>query len=131
MLDLARHIVEIKSADFEPDQFEDRYENARVELFNQKREGEPSRTATKPGDIGNLINLIDALRKSLDDGSKANTARNAKQAKEVEGDRSARNAEVDSRKGPKASQSLPPRKRSGHLDSARLDSRDLSQQTRP
>jgi DNA end-binding protein Ku len=28
MLDLARHIVETKSADFEPDKFEDRYENA-------------------------------------------------------------------------------------------------------
>jgi DNA end-binding protein Ku len=31
MLDLARHILETKSADFEPDKFEDRYENALVE----------------------------------------------------------------------------------------------------
>src|ERR1700710_292613 len=45
MLDLARHIVETKSADFEPDKFEDRYENALVELLNQKRKGEPMRTA--------------------------------------------------------------------------------------
>jgi DNA end-binding protein Ku len=37
MLDLAKHIVETKSADFEPDKFEDRYENALVELRNQKR----------------------------------------------------------------------------------------------
>jgi len=40
--------------------------------------------ATKPRDNGSVINLMDALRKSLDDGSKANAARNAKQAKEVE-----------------------------------------------
>jgi DNA end-binding protein Ku len=41
MLDLAKHIVESKSADFEPEKFEDRYENALVELLNQKRKGEP------------------------------------------------------------------------------------------
>lgn len=36
MLDLARHIVEIKSADFEPDQCEDRYENALVERSTRR-----------------------------------------------------------------------------------------------
>jgi DNA end-binding protein Ku len=65
MLDLARHIVETKSADFEPAKFEDRYENALVELLNQKRKGEPVRSAVKPRDTGNVINLMDALRKSL------------------------------------------------------------------
>jgi DNA end-binding protein Ku len=30
MLDLAKHIVEFNSADFEPDKFEDRCENART-----------------------------------------------------------------------------------------------------
>src|SRR6201746_2002641 len=71
MLDLARHIVETKSADFEPAKFEDRYENALVELLNQKRKGEPLRTSTKPRDTGNVINLMDALRKSLDNGGNA------------------------------------------------------------
>jgi DNA end-binding protein Ku len=65
MLDLAKHIVETKSGDFEPGKFEDRYENALVELLNQKRKGEPARTAVKPRDTGNVINLMDALRKSL------------------------------------------------------------------
>ena len=50
---------------FEPDKFEDRYENALVELLNQKRKGEPARTAVKAHDTGNIINLMDALRKSL------------------------------------------------------------------
>ena len=39
MLDLAKHIVEQKSGSFEPDQFEDRYESALIELINQKRNG--------------------------------------------------------------------------------------------
>jgi DNA end-binding protein Ku len=71
MLDLARHIVETKSGDFEPEKFEDRYENALVELLNQKRKGEPVRTAVKARDTGNVINLMDALRKSLTTKGKA------------------------------------------------------------
>src|SRR5205809_5146607 len=39
MLDLARHIVEQKSASFEPEQFEHRYEQALIDLINQKRNG--------------------------------------------------------------------------------------------
>jgi DNA end-binding protein Ku len=71
MLDLAKHIVDTKSGDFEPGKFEDRYENALVELLNQKRKGEPERTAVKPRDTGNVINLMDALRKSLSTTGKA------------------------------------------------------------
>jgi DNA end-binding protein Ku len=83
MLDLARHVVETKSADFEPDKFEDRYENALVELLNQKRKGEPVRTAVKSRDTGNVINLMDALRKSLTSGDKPAPAATAKQAKKT------------------------------------------------
>ena len=39
MLDLAKHIVEQKSGSFEPEQFEDRYESALIDLINQKRNG--------------------------------------------------------------------------------------------
>jgi DNA end-binding protein Ku len=83
MLDLARHIVETKSADFEPGKFEDRYENALVELLNQKRKGEPVRTAVKPRDTGNVINLMDALRKSLnaDGKTSAQSPSRAKKSK--------------------------------------------------
>jgi DNA end-binding protein Ku len=80
MLDLARHIVETKSADFEPAKFENRYENALVELLNQKRKGEPVRSAVKPRDTGNVINLMDALRKSLNANGKT-SARSPSRAK--------------------------------------------------
>jgi DNA end-binding protein Ku len=65
MLDLAKHIVEQKSGAFEPEQFEDRYEQALIELINQKRSGLkiPAKAAPKSG--GNVINLMDALKRSL------------------------------------------------------------------
>jgi DNA end-binding protein Ku len=56
----------------------DRYENALVELLNQKRKGEPVRTTAKPRDSGNVINLMDALRKSLNDVGTDNSSQSAK-----------------------------------------------------
>src|SRR6266478_6272477 len=40
MLDLAKHIVTQKAADFEPEKFEDHYEEAWTELINAKRNGQ-------------------------------------------------------------------------------------------
>jgi DNA end-binding protein Ku len=64
MLDLAKHIVDQKSGHFEPDNFEDRYESALIELINQKRAGQVIPKA-KVKTEGNVINLMDALRQSL------------------------------------------------------------------
>ena len=65
MLDLAKHIVEKKSGSFEPERFEDHYESALVDLINKKRSGIriPAKSAPKTG--GNVINLMDALKRSL------------------------------------------------------------------
>jgi DNA end-binding protein Ku len=65
MLDLAKHIVEQKSASFEPEKFEDRYESALVDLINRKRNGELTGAKPAPKSSGNVINLMDALKKSL------------------------------------------------------------------
>src|SRR3982075_3202435 len=64
MLDLARHIVEQKSGSFEPEAFEDHYESALIDLINQKRNGLPTAKAA-PKSSGNVINLMDALKRSL------------------------------------------------------------------
>src|SRR5204863_144586 len=40
MLDLAAHIVDTKSGHFDPSQFEDRYENALIDLLKKKQAGE-------------------------------------------------------------------------------------------
>jgi DNA end-binding protein Ku len=41
MMQLAQHILDSKAGDFEPDKFEDRYENAVVEMIQRKRAGMP------------------------------------------------------------------------------------------
>jgi DNA end-binding protein Ku len=65
MLDLAKHIVEQKSGSFEPDRFEDRYESALIDLINQKRNGLRTTAKAAPKSGGNVINLMDALKRSL------------------------------------------------------------------
>jgi DNA end-binding protein Ku len=65
MLDLARHIVEKKSGSFEPDRFEDHYESALIDLINKKRSGISITAKAAPKSSGNVINLMDALKRSL------------------------------------------------------------------
>jgi DNA end-binding protein Ku len=65
MLDLASHIVSNKSGHFDPSHFEDRYENALIDLLKKKQAGEkiaPARGAPPP----QVVNLMDALRASID-----------------------------------------------------------------
>jgi DNA end-binding protein Ku len=65
MLDLATHIVNTKSGHFDPSQFEDRYENALVDLLKKKQAGEKIELA-KAGPAPRVVNLMDALRASID-----------------------------------------------------------------
>ena len=65
MLDLAKHIVEKKSGSFEPDRFEDHYESALIDLINKKRSGISITAKATPKSSGNVINLMDALKRSL------------------------------------------------------------------
>jgi DNA end-binding protein Ku len=64
MLDLAKHIVNQKAADFEPERFEDHYEEALTELINAKRQGKTISPRPRPSS-GNVVDLMDALKKSL------------------------------------------------------------------
>ena len=64
MLDLARHIVNQKAGNFEPEKFEDHYETALIELINQKRAGKPITPKDKPA-ATNVVNLMEALRGAL------------------------------------------------------------------
>jgi DNA end-binding protein Ku len=64
MLDLAKHIVLQKTAEFEPETFEDHYEGALAQLIDAKRNGKA--IGPKPRPRGeNVIDLMDALKKSL------------------------------------------------------------------
>src|SRR6266550_2433731 len=64
MFDLAKHIVSQKPADFEPEKFEDHYEEALTELINAKRNGKT--VGQKPRPRGeNVVDLMNALKKSI------------------------------------------------------------------
>ena len=72
MLDLARHIVNQKAGHFEPDKFEDQYETALVDLINQKRAGKPITPKERPRGE-NVVDLMEALKRSVGDRSAAET----------------------------------------------------------
>jgi DNA end-binding protein Ku len=65
MLDLATHIVQTKAGHFDPAQFQDRYENALIDLLKKKEAGEKIEPA-KEGPAPQVVNLMDALRASID-----------------------------------------------------------------
>jgi DNA end-binding protein Ku len=64
MLELAEHILKTKKTKFDPDKFEDRYETALKKLISAKQHGKELPSAPEPKPT-NVINLMDALRKSV------------------------------------------------------------------
>ena len=68
MLDLARHIISTKKGEFDPTEFDDRYETALTELIQAKIEGRklPKKPNPEPKKVSNLL---DALRQSAGSGS--------------------------------------------------------------
>jgi DNA end-binding protein Ku len=66
--------------------FEDRYENAPRRPAEPRRcKREPVRTAVKPRDTGNVVNLMDALARSLNDVGKGGASQpaNGRKAKKA------------------------------------------------
>jgi DNA end-binding protein Ku len=64
MLDLATHIVETKTGEFDPKKFQDQYENAVKELLKRKQHGEKIEVP-KEGQPAKVVNLMEALRQSI------------------------------------------------------------------
>ncbi|MCX8253052.1 Non-homologous end joining protein Ku [Beijerinckiaceae bacterium RH AL1] len=65
LLDLASHIIDTKAGKFKPDEFKDRYQDAVVELIRAKQAGRPLPTEKGAERPSNVVNLMDALRRSL------------------------------------------------------------------
>lgn len=65
MLDLATHIIGRKMGHFDPKLFEDRYQNALVEIIDAKRNHRPVKSAATPSKPSNVVSLMDALRRSI------------------------------------------------------------------
>ena len=76
MLDLARHIIATKQGDFDPAEFEDRYEEAVIELVQAKIAGSKPKRLPKRK-TSNVTDLMEALRKSAGVSGKAEGKRKA------------------------------------------------------
>ena len=63
MLDLAKHIIGTKAGNFDPREFDDRYDQALAELVKAKMEGREIK-APKPQPEPKVTSLMDALRES-------------------------------------------------------------------
>src|SRR4030095_13290288 len=81
MLELAKHIIHKMAGRFEPDRFEDRYENALIELIRSKQKGMPVKPQPTHRQT-NVINLMDALKRSVE-GVKGDGASERSSAKKT------------------------------------------------
>ena len=82
MLDLAKHIVNQKAGHFEPDKFEDQYETALIDLINAKRAGKPITAKERPRGE-NVVDLMDALPKSIGAAEPAKVSKPAKKSRRI------------------------------------------------
>jgi DNA end-binding protein Ku len=83
MVGLAEEIIDRMSGEFEPQKFEDRYETAMIELIRSKQAGLPTVKEKPAARPTNVVNLMDALRRSIEEGGgKAKPARGGKRASE-------------------------------------------------
>ena len=84
MLKLAEHILQSKAADFDPPPFVDHYEEAVVEMLRKKQAGLPVSREHDVPRPQNVVNLMDALRRSIAE-EKATPTRPKKGRKRTEG----------------------------------------------
>ena len=76
MIRITEHILETKKEDFDTAYLEDRYRTVLVEKLRKKQASKlPARNFPSTPSAQNVINLMDALRRSLEPwGGAANTA---------------------------------------------------------
>ena len=80
MIELAGHILGTKAAHFDPSKFKDEYEDALRKLVKRKAAGKTIETAEPEERPSNVINLMDALKRSLKErrGAKSSSRSSAR-----------------------------------------------------
>jgi DNA end-binding protein Ku len=68
MLEIAGKIIEQQEAEFDPSEFRDRYEDALRDLIERKKKGEKLVAAEPEEPEGKVVDLMAALRQSLEGG---------------------------------------------------------------
>jgi Ku protein len=85
MVDLAAHILDMKTSKFDPHKFKDKYENALRALVKRKAAGETIDVSEEKGEESNVIDLMDALKQSLGRKHAAKPAKATKKARVTRG----------------------------------------------
>jgi DNA end-binding protein Ku len=80
MIEIAEKIIEQLEGPFDPDEFVDRYEDALRELIEEKRKGHKITRAREVETTGNVVDLMEALKKSLRSQPSRQAAAPAKKA---------------------------------------------------
>lgn len=97
MMELAKHIIAKMRGKFEPGEFDDRYENALIELIRSKQQGLPIKPQPTHRQT-NVINLMDALRRSVE-GAKGGGKDAAKEGARAPAEKPAGKAKAARAKG--------------------------------
>jgi len=96
-LDLAKELIERKAGKFEPEQFKDEYNEAVWELIHAKLEKRAPEIVTEQPGTAKVINIMDALKKSVQQNKgaapgKSAPKRGAPSAKSGNGKKAAKSA---------------------------------------
>ena len=83
LVSLATHIIDKKLSPFDPSDFEDRYEDALLALIQAKQKGRKPPVVRTPDRPANVVNLFDALKKSLAGEEEAGPAASRKPRKKA------------------------------------------------
>lgn len=73
LVSLAEELIEKKAGDFQPEKFKDTYTAALRELIKAKEEKRPPREIEEAAPVSNVINLMDALKRSVGKGGSDKT----------------------------------------------------------
>ena len=76
-LDLAKELIKRKTGKFEPEEFKDEYAEAVWELIHAKLEDRAPEIVTEPPGTAKVINIMDALKKSVQRKARAGARRQA------------------------------------------------------
>jgi DNA end-binding protein Ku len=81
MVKLAEHILDSKAAHFDPRKFKDQYESALRKLVRKKAAGKKIEAPEPEEKPSNVIDLMDALRRSVGSGRRHGARGHAKSRK--------------------------------------------------
>ena len=101
MTELASLIIEKKTGHFDPSKFEDQYETALLAMVKAKKAGKKPLVVSSTAAPSNVVNLFDALKKSLasESGSPTKISKSGSKDKPVQDDARARSKAAGVRKG--------------------------------